>query len=81
MDKDKFLQKDVIKTLKTLGLKLDDKTGGQFIEDYSHKPLLKNKVGMFVLESPDNKITFLNGTLFINTVKMVEDNLNYKLFA
>ena len=80
MQKKKFIKQDILKMIELLGLKLDAQTGGFYAQDYEESKIRKNKLGLFEIFSDEQKITFLNGILFLTTVKTVEKNLNYKLF-
>lgn len=76
------ITQDVIQVLKMLGLNISAQTGGHYCEEYKHLPITTNENGMYTLTSDDEKvISFLNSGLFLTTVKMVENSLNYKLFS
>jgi len=80
MKKKPVMTQDVIQVLKMLGLNMSVQTGGYYCEDYKNRTIAKNQAGAYNLDIDGKNIVFLNGTLFLTTVKMVENSLNYKLF-
>ena len=81
MNKKPILTQDVLQMLKSLGLTINAQTGGFCCTDYAHQPIYKNESGMYGMNIEGKEIAFLSGGLFLMTVKMVENSLNYRLFS
>lgn len=80
MKKKPVMTQDVIQVLKMLGLNMNVQTGGYYCENYKNQTISKNQTGAYNFDMDGKNIAFLNGSLFLSTVQMVENSLNYKLF-
>jgi|SaaInl4_135m_RNA_FD_contig_31_240777_length_376_multi_2_in_0_out_0_1 hypothetical protein len=69
-------------TLKSLGLSLDDQTGGTFNSGLKKVEITASHYQRYRTDHDgEGKIMFLDPAFFLKTVKMTEDSLKVKLFV
>ncbi len=78
---DKFnLNGNILDFLKKLGLNINETTGGKYYPGLDSAKFTLNENLQYSINNYCYKITFMNPHVFLNTVKMVESSLHYKLF-
>ncbi|MFA5878620.1 MAG: hypothetical protein WC860_00400 [Candidatus Margulisiibacteriota bacterium] len=74
------LNANILEILKNIGLQIDPATGGKYIEGGTHIRINKIEDQISSIEINHQKISFLTPLNFLNTIKIVENTLHYKLF-
>jgi len=71
---------NIFEIMKNIGLQIDKATGGKYIEGCDRVKINKTEDVISSIEINDQKISFLTPINFLNTIKIVENTLHYKLF-